>query len=216
MTAHAMQSDRDRCLAAGMDGYLCKPVDGQELIEMVERMAEKAKRVSAVGVGASDEKSDRRDFIPDPASLIPHPSSFIPHPSSMPFRLDQALARLDGKIGLFREMAGYFFSDSVELVPEIRAAAAAGDAATVEARAHRLKGTLLFLGAEAAVGAVSRVETLGRSGDLADAAAAIRSMEDEVARLAAALRPYGPDGQEEIRTPDREQHGTTAHSCGMP
>ena len=87
-------------------------------------------------------------------------------------------------------MAGFFFSDGSKLLPEIRAAAGAGDASTVEKKAHRLKGTVLYLGAEAAVAAVARVEALGRSGDLSDAAAALRSMETELARLAEALQPY--------------------------
>ncbi|MGA2063990.1 MAG: response regulator [Thermoguttaceae bacterium] len=40
MTAHAYKSDQERCLAAGMDAYISKPVNRQELIEMAERIGE--------------------------------------------------------------------------------------------------------------------------------------------------------------------------------
>lgn len=40
MTAHAYKSDQEWCLAAGMDAYISKPVNRQELIEMVERLGE--------------------------------------------------------------------------------------------------------------------------------------------------------------------------------
>jgi two-component system, sensor histidine kinase and response regulator len=39
MTAHAMKGDRERCLAAGMDGYIAKPITAPELIELLEKFA---------------------------------------------------------------------------------------------------------------------------------------------------------------------------------
>jgi HPt (histidine-containing phosphotransfer) domain-containing protein len=87
-------------------------------------------------------------------------------------------------------MVDFFFCDATKLLMEIQAAATAGDATAIERKAHRLKGTVLYLGAEAATEAVAGVEALARSGDLTDAAPAIRSMEAEVTRLTEALRPY--------------------------
>ena len=113
-----------------------------------------------------------------------------PVPKPAPFNLDEALERLGGELELFRDMVGFFLCDGTKLLSEIRAAAAAGDATAIAGKAHRLKGTLLYLGAPAAVDAVDAVEGLGRSGDLRGADLAIRSMETELARLTAALREY--------------------------
>jgi two-component system, sensor histidine kinase len=214
MTAHAMKSDRDRCAAAGMDGYLCKPVKREELIEAVERLAEKGfgrlgmrderLGIRDEGIGILDQtnwedgggfEGDNQEI--DPSSHIPQASSLIPHPSSPaadsePFNLQEALARLDGQFEIFREMTGFFFCDGLKLVPEIQAAAGRGDVTTMEKKAHKLKGTLLYLGARAATSAAERVESAGRSGDLAGATAAVHSLEDEVTRLATALRQYVP------------------------
>ena len=182
MTAHALKGDRERCLAAGMNAYVSKPIQREELIEVVERLAAKAEGVRPSG-SCPAEGEDIQPPIPNPQS---------PTPDSLPFSLDEAMMRLSGESGLFREMAGFFFSDGLKLLTEIQAAAGAGDATAVEKKAHRLKGTVLYLGAQAAREAIARVEALGRSGDLTDAAEAIRCMETELTRLAEALRPYGP------------------------
>ena len=116
-------------------------------------------------------------------------------PDSSPFNLDQALMRLGDESGLLREMVGFFFLDGLKLLAEIQAAAAAGDAAALETKAHRLKGTVVYLGADAAIEAIARVEALGHAGDLPGAAEAIHLLETEVLRLADALRPHRPPAQ---------------------
>jgi two-component system, sensor histidine kinase and response regulator len=53
MTAHAMKEDRDRCLAAGMDGYLTKPIRSQELLNTIETLLEKMKAANATAAVSS-------------------------------------------------------------------------------------------------------------------------------------------------------------------
>ena len=113
-----------------------------------------------------------------------------PSRDSAPFNLDEAVASLGGELELFRQMVEFFFNDGLKLSKEIRAAAGTGDTTTVERKAHCLKGTVLYFGAEAAVKAVAHVETLGRSGNLTNAAPVISLMETEMTRLAEALRPW--------------------------
>ena len=112
LTAHSMPGDSERCLAAGMDAYISKPIQRAELIAMVERMAEKGLEIKDEGFENFD--SDHSSFIPHPSSFIPHPSSAVPASSS--FNLADAQARLGGGLGLFREMAQFFFSDGLKLM----------------------------------------------------------------------------------------------------
>ena len=59
MTAHAMQGDKERCLAAGMDGYLSKPLNVKELLAVVQSVLEK----SRLDAGPSFPESVRDDRV---------------------------------------------------------------------------------------------------------------------------------------------------------
>ena len=108
------------------------------------------------------------------------------------FDLEATLERLGGHYDLFRDIVGFFFRDTPALVLELRAALDTGDLSCVAKSAHRLKGTVLYLGAQPAILAASRVEAAGESRNLAEAAAALAQLEEEVARLEKTLAPYRP------------------------
>ena len=164
MTAHAMPGDRERCLAAGMDGYLAKPVHASELLELVERLA---------GNAAAS---------PDLAEAPPRPTALGFHP-------DEALARCCHSRDLLREMIQSFFDEAEILFPRMRAALARGDLVEIGRLGHRLKGTVVYLAAPAAEEAALAVERFGyrHGGSAAEAAAALETLERVCLLLKATL-----------------------------
>jgi HPt (histidine-containing phosphotransfer) domain-containing protein len=88
---------------------------------------------------------------------------------------------------MLREMIDCFLGETRTLFPQIRAALQKGDLAEVGRLAHRLKGTIVHLGAEPATEAAARVERFGRPGGRqAEAEASVRAMERECHALEAA------------------------------
>jgi PAS domain S-box-containing protein len=136
MTAHALKGDRDRCLAAGMDGYISKPVRPQELLEVLDGLAP----------GARDAA----------------PTSHGPDVSPAPFDMAAALARVDGDLELMKELAGLFLSDCPHRMAEIREAIAERNAPRLHHAAHALKGSVANFAAHEAFEAAQRLERDGR------------------------------------------------------
>jgi two-component system sensor kinase len=167
MTAHALKQDRDRCLAAGMDGVITKPIQAETLYHVVEGL--RSAEAPVEGPAPSAETLPPMDW-------------------------EAALGQLGGRSELLREMAGTFLRECEKLVRDTRLAVSHGDAAGVRRHAHSLKGAADLFAAGPAVGTAFRLEQMGRDGNLQAADEVVADLERELDRLKEALAPYAlPD-----------------------
>ena len=173
-----------------MDGYLPKPVNAQEMIGLVESLARKGSGIRDWGF---EEAKQPATSAPTP--LIPNPRSLIPSslPSPLPvFNPHEALVRCFDSADMVREMIQCFFDEVDNLLPQMRAALAKSDLVEVARLGHRMKGTVLYLGAQAAQEAALRVERLDESGNgkPGEAEATVNALEHECIVLKAALKEH--------------------------
>ena len=161
MTAYAMKGDRERCLAAGMDGYVPKPIRHQDLFETIQTLVLDVPNVPA-----------------------PAP------PEEAPVEvLDEALlvSRVDRDPQLLRDLVDLFLEESPRLVEEIRGALDRKDAKAVGRGAHSLKGCTSNLAAKVASESALKLERLAHAGELARAESVLSELESQLVRLKPAL-----------------------------
>ena len=175
MTAHAMKGDRERCLEAGMDGYVSKPIQAQELFLEVDHIVQAHHKSKAHLHAAPDDEQD------------PVKSAFTFTQAGPPVDRVAALAHVEGDLELLQEIAAVFLIDSAELLSEIRQSVASHDPRALERAAHKLKGSVGNFCAQATFEAALRLEMMGHDGDLTSAAEALRVLEEEIERLRPAL-----------------------------
>jgi len=170
MTAHAMKGDRERCLAAGMDGYVTKPIRGNELFAAIDEVVQRRAKQAAgqlsgrrAGQSAGDD-SPNGEHLP---LIVGGPPPTLDATSKV-VDWDEALSGLGGDRELLNYVIGLFFEELPGLSSQIEAAIRARDAATLKRTAHTLKGSLGHLAARDAVEAASRLEQLATAGATAD------------------------------------------------
>jgi two-component system sensor histidine kinase/response regulator len=171
LTANASPADEARCLGAGMDALIAKPVRVEAFYDVIARV---------LTPGNADANADAATAASTHAAV--HDAS-----RSDVFDVTAALEAVDGERELLHGMIGIFVRQTPRVMSDIDAALAAGDASALAMAAHKLKGSVAMFGAHAAREAAQRLEDLAEAADLAGAADARARLGEEVTRLHAAL-----------------------------
>jgi CheY-like chemotaxis protein len=163
MTAHAMTGDRDRCLDAGMDGYLSKPINPQMLFAVVEQRHDDSR--PAPSAAAESASAAQRTF--DSAAL---------------------LERLCGDVDLMTDVIAVFLEDCPARLAAIKDAVTRQHAVDLRSEAHGLKGIAANLSATGLFEAAQVLERIGAESRMNAAEAAWRQVSVEASHVIDVLR----------------------------
>jgi two-component system, sensor histidine kinase and response regulator len=187
MTASVLTSDRERCIDAGMNDFVAKPIDVNELFSTLMRWLKR----SADGAAASTAKASQEDA-----------------PIRIPgVDVEKALKRVGGSIKLYKTLLSRFRETQIDAVHRIKEAIGRAETETAQREAHTLKGLAGSVGATVLAECASTVENLLKTKESAGLDQALASLEKSLSDFVASV----PDGALEAgsnRAPQTNSQGS--------
>ncbi|MCH7725927.1 MAG: response regulator, partial [Planctomycetes bacterium] len=164
MTAHAMKGDRERCLEAGMDDYVAKPIRVRELVDKLAALTS-----ATTNDGLTDNVNTAEQAVVDWST---------------------ALRNVNGNQKLLDDVVQLLLDDSSRMLSRVREAIGDGDASALKQSAHSLKGSMLFLGETQASREAQQIENMGASGDLNGAENRLTNLDGQMELLRNEISDY--------------------------
>jgi two-component system, sensor histidine kinase and response regulator len=180
MTAFAVKGDRERCLAAGCDDYLAKPINSLSLYEVVERL------------GGSFAESQDTTGAPRPLRM---------EPIGLDWDRTAALARVDGDEAFLRELAELFVESCPLLLAQLTNAIQERDPAAIAKVAHTIQGNAASLGATACHDQARLLEEKGKAHELDDAEFLLTELQRRLDSFVEVLKRFAQE-TESSRSPE--------------
>ncbi|MEO1526618.1 MAG: response regulator [Planctomycetota bacterium] len=183
MTAQAMDGDAERCLEAGMDGYLSKPVDQEKLYRVVENcdliaVEERLRHADS----SSRTEANRKETTSEPPS--------VPHPV---FDVDAFHRNTGGSPEVSLQLIEMFQHESVKQLADVKTAVEQRNAEAIQRAAHTLKGSVGIFAAESCFEAAYAIEQSGAAKELDVARDQLSVLSTELQRLRDALVQYAKE-----------------------
>ena len=169
VTAHTLDDDREAAREAGMDAFVSKPIQADELVRTIR---------ACVGEGASEASADASP--PQLGEVLDW---------------DEALERMDGDEMILNELLRLFLQDSDHMMQRLEEARASGEAKRIERAAHGLKGASATISARVVAPLAREIEGLAREGKLVEALDRMQDLRIEMQRLRRALEALPESGR---------------------